>query len=469
LHIIAVSINHHTAPVEFREKFAIPDDRLPEALHRLRQLNSILEGVIVSTCNRMEIYAVVDRLFVCAHHLREFLESWFGVPRMDFVNHIQIFEDWDAVRHLFRVTCGLESMIIGETQILGQIRDAFLLAQKEKATGTMFNTLFKQAVTLAKRAHTETNISDNPVSVSYAAVELGKRILGDYRHKNIMIIGAGKMGELTFKHLSTAGVGRVVVANRTIAKAEELAREWNGIACRIEEVPAKLAEHDIDIVISSTGSQHYVLTRSQVEPLMEKRPERPLFLIDIAVPRDLDPAIAGIGNVHLYDIDDLSSIVESNMRLRERESAKVEAMIEAEIEAFRQWYNMQEVVPVIRALQEKADAIHRETMESLMRKLPDLSERELKVIRKLSKSIVNQLLHEPILRIKEMAAGQHGKEALEMFTHFFALEERLGRETRAAAELSSSREFRDMIDRKIAAEMAKTFSVPTQLKVSAHG
>lgn len=463
MHIIAVSVNHQTAPVEFRERFAIPDDRLPEALHRLKQMNSILEGVIVSTCNRMEIYAVVDRYHVCAHHIREFMESWFGVPRRDFVNHIQIFEDDNAIRHLFRVTCGLESMILGETQILGQIRDAFLLAQREKTTGSMFNTLFKQAVTVAKRAHTETSISDNAVSVSYAAVELGKQVLGDYERKNIMIIGAGKMGELTVKHLHAAGAGKVVVANRTLAKAKELADKFDGIACYIDEVPAKLAEHDIDVVISSTGSQHYVLTRLQIEQVMRKRPDRPLFMIDIAVPRDLDPAAAEVGNVHLYDIDDLQGIVQSNLQLRQREADKVADMIEAEIEAFRQWYNMQEVVPIIRALQEKAAVIHQETMESLMKKLPDLNERELKVIRKLSKSIVNQMLHEPILRIKEVAAERDGKEALEIFTHLFALEEWI-EQGRTPAKQPAKPQVK-----KGFAEKAQSLALPSMLEVSAHG
>lgn len=463
MHIIAVSLNHHTAPVEFREKFAIPDERLPEALHRLKQANSVLEGVIVSTCNRMEIYAVVDRHHVCAHHIREFMESWFGVPRRDFVQYIQIFEDQEAIRHLFRVTCGLESMIIGETQILGQIRDAFLLAQREKATGTLFNRLFKQAITVAKRAHTETSISDNAVSVSYAAVELGKQVLGDYRGKNVMIIGAGKMGELTVKHLHAGGASKVVVANRTLTKAEELARRWDGIACYADEVPKLLAEHEIDIVISSTGSQGYVLTRSQIEGVLRNRLKRPLFMIDIAVPRDLDPAIAELDQVFLYDIDDLQGIVQSNLQLRERESRKVEGMIEEEMEAFRQWYNMQAVVPVIRALQEKASTIHRETMESLMKKLPDLDERELKVIRKLSKSIVNQMLHEPILRIKEMAAERHGDQALELFTHIFALEDWIAQEQSAGARLASPP------DKKRIQDMAQALAMAALQKVPAHG
>ncbi len=324
---------------------------------------------------------------------------------------------------MFRVTSGLDSMVIGETQILGQVRDAFMLAQAEKATGTIFNTLFKQAITLAKRAHSETSIGENAVSVSYAAVELGKRIFGHFADKTVMIIGAGKMSELTVKHINASGARRVIVANRTYERAEELARKFDGIACSMEEVQDRLRE--VDIVISSTGAAHFVLTREQVLAAMNKRKSRPLFMIDIAVPRDLDPEIIDVPNVFLYDIDDLQGIVESNLEQRRMEAAKIEQMIREEMDGFEQWYKTLGVGPVIQALREKAARIHEETMDSMMKKLPDLDERELKVIRKLTKSIVNQMMRDPILRIKDMAAERNGEEALRMFTRIFALEELL--------------------------------------------
>jgi glutamyl-tRNA reductase len=423
MHIIAVSLNHHTAPVEVRERFTFSDERLPEALNRLKQTKSILEGVIVSTCNRTEIYAVVDRLHMCGHYIRGFMENWFGISRDQFVQYLSIHEDQDAIKHLFRVTCGLDSMMIGETQILGQVRSSFLTAQKEAATGTLFNMLFKQAITLAKKVHTETGIGESAVSVSYAAVELGKRIFGDYHHKSVMIIGAGKMGELTVKHLHTNGASKVIVANRTLARAEELATRWNGIACSIDNVRSMITEHGVDIVISSTGAEGYVLTKEQMDEVMRARSNKPLFVIDIAVPRDFDPEIAKSGQVFLYDMDDLQAIVESNVNLRRREGEKVEELIKQEIKVFQQWYRLLGVSPVIRALQEKAALIHKETMDSLIKKLPDLEERELKVIHKLSKSIVNQMLHDPILRIKELAAERHGDDSVKMFSHLFALEE----------------------------------------------
>lgn len=420
MHIIAVGLNYRTAPVEVREQFAFDESLLPRALQQLKDTKSILECVIVSTCNRMEIYAVVDRLYMCGHYVRNFLETWFGIPRERMKDYLYIYEDRQAIEHLFRVTCGLDSMVIGETQILGQVRDFFLKAQKEKATGTMFNTLFKQAVTLAKRAHSETSIGENPVSVSYAAVELGKRIFGDFRGKTVLIVGAGKMSELTLKHLTAGGAEKVVVINRTFEKAAELASKMNGIARPIERLNEELAQ--ADIVISSTGAPGYVLNRETVAKAMQGRRSRPLFMIDIAVPRDIDPDIASLANVYLYDIDDLELIVETNLNERRKEAAKIETMIDKEIEAFNQWYKLLGVSPAIRALQDKAVAIHEETMNSLLNKLPDLDEREMKVIRKLSKSMLNQMMRDPIMRVKELAGERKGDEAVQMFTHLFALE-----------------------------------------------
>jgi len=420
MHIIAVGLNYRTAPVEIREKFAFMAEELASALQRLRQTNSILECVIVGTCNRTEIYAVVDRMTLCGHYIREFMENWFGVSRHNFNKHLYIYEDRQAVEHLFRVTSGLDSMVIGETQILGQVRDAFLLAQQEKTTGTLFNTLFKQSITLAKRAHSETSIGENAVSVSYAAVELGKRIFGSYANKTVVIIGAGKMSELTAKHLHAGGVRKVLVVNRTSSRAKELADKFHGIACSMDQLADCLAE--ADIVISSTGASKIVLTKADVQRVLPKRKSRPLFMIDIAVPRDLDPAIGDLANVYLYDIDDLHSIVDSNLAERRKEAVKIEGMIAEGIAAFEQWYKMIGMGPVINALQTKANRIHEDTLESILNKLPELDERQVKVIRKLTKSIVTQMLRDPIQRVKEMAGEKKGDEALELFTQFFALE-----------------------------------------------
>ncbi|MBQ4900583.1 glutamyl-tRNA reductase [Paenibacillus sp. Marseille-P2973] len=433
MHIVVVGLNYRTAPVEVRERFSFAEKDMPQALQELLRTKSVLEGVIIATCNRTEIYVVVDRLHMCGYFIRSFMEKWFGISREEFTKHLYMYEDEQAIRHLFRVACGLDSMVLGETQILGQVRSAFLLSQSEKATGTWFNMLFKQAVTLSKRAHSETAIGESAVSVSYAAVELGKRVFGSFSGKRVLILGAGKMSELTAKHLSGAGAEEVIVANRTFARAQELASKFSGTPCSMQEAMQRLEE--VDILISSTGAEGYVITSAQVAQSMKQRPDRPLFMIDIAVPRDIDPAISELQNVFLYDIDDLEGIVESNMEMRRGEALKIEDMIEEEISSFANWLQTLGVKPVIRALQEKSSSIHESTLESLFNKLPELDERQRKVIRRLTKSIINQMMHDPINRIKELAGEENGAEALNMFTQIFSLEEQM--ERLAESEMAS--------------------------------
>lgn len=395
------------------------EDMLPRALKTLKQTINIQECVIVNTCNRMEIYTVVDSQ-MCGRYIYEFVERWFGLSYEQFFKHLYMHEDQEAIRHLLRVTSGLDSMVVGETQILGQVRNAFLLAQKMETTGPIFNSLFRRAVTFAKRAHTETKINENPVSISYAAVEMGKFILGGYTGKSVMIIGAGKMSELTLKHLCAHGADQLTIVNRTFERAVELASHFAGQASDFTRLTELMEQSDV--VISSTGAQDMIMTADQMELIMRKRPERPLFLIDIAVPRDFDPQIKSIPNVFLYDIDELESIVENNLQDRQKEVDKIEKMIGLEIEQFEQWHRTIEVAPMIQALQLKANTIHEHTMQDLANKLPDLSAREMKLIRKLSKSIVNQIVRDPILQIKDLSTGRDRDRAIELFTRFFALE-----------------------------------------------
>ncbi|WP_088548570.1 glutamyl-tRNA reductase [Paenibacillus aquistagni] len=421
MHVVVVGMNYRTAPVEIRERFALSEQQLTDALQQLLQVQSVSECVIVSTCNRTEWYVVVDRMHMCGHDIRHFMEQWYGVERRIFTPYLYIHESERAIEHLFRVTAGLDSMVVGETQILGQIRQAFLHAQEQGATGTCFNHVFKQAITFAKRAHAETSINDNAVSVSYAAIELGKRIFGTFAGKKVLILGAGKMSELTVKHLYSQGAAEVMVANRTLQRAEELAEQYQGRACTLEKMDMLLPE--ADIVISSTGSPSYVLRAQDVEKVMKQRRTRPLFLIDIAVPRDLDPAIGEVSNVFLYDIDDLEGIVQSNLEQRDKAAHIIEDMIEMEIVEYRQWLKMLGIHPLIRSLQTKANRIHEDTLDSMFKKLPDLSEREAKVIRQLTKSMLNQMMQDPILQLKDLAAGKNGADAMHYFAELFALEE----------------------------------------------
>lgn len=423
MHIVVVGMNYRTAPVDLREKFTISTDDLSQALLDLKHTKGILECVIVATCNRTEIYAVVNQSNPCADDISGFMEKQFGIPKQQFRKYIYMHEKQKAIEHLFRVTSGLDSMIVGETQILGQVKDSFFMAQKLNTTSTLFNGLFKQAITFAKRAYNETSVGDHPISVSYAAVEIGKQVLGSYTGKKAMIIGAGEMSELTIKHLISSGVKEVYVINRTFDKAAELAGQCGGTAYLWDQLLERLVE--ADIVISSTSATGYILTKDMLETTLNDRNSRPLYLMDIAVPRDIDPAITELPNMFLHDIDDLQLLVESNLSKRREEAQKIEGLIDSQLVEYDTWVQTLDVVPVIQALHSKAKTLHEDTMESLFKKLPDLEEREVKVIRKLTKSIINQMLQDPILRIKEMSADRNKDEALSFFTKIFALEEHM--------------------------------------------
>jgi glutamyl-tRNA reductase len=421
MHILVVGINYKTAPVEIRERLTFNPNELGEAMKRLQTKKSILENIIISTCNRTEVYAVVDQLHTGRYYMKEFLSEWFQMEQEEFVPYLFIYEQEGAINHLFNVACGLNSMVLGETQILGQVRTSFLLGQEEKTTGTVFNHLFKQAVTLAKRAHSETDIGANAVSISYAAVELAKKIFGTLQNKHVLILGAGKMGELAIQNLHSNGVSQVTVINRTFEKAQNLASRFNGEARTLQELQCALVE--ADILISSTGANDFVVTKEMMANVNKMRKGKPLFMVDIAVPRDLDPRLADLDGVFLYDIDDLEGIVEANMKERQKAAAKIRMLIEAEIVEFKQWLNMLGVVPVISALREKALLIQEETMESIERKLPNLTDREKKVLNKHTKSIINQLLKDPILQAKELASQSDADQALDLFVKIFNIEE----------------------------------------------
>lgn len=432
MHTLVIGINYKTAPVEIRERLSFNEADLAVAIKKLNTKKSILENIILSTCNRTEIYAVVDQLHTGRYYIKEFLSEWFGMEQKEFSPFLFVYEDDGAIDHLFNVTCGLNSMVLGETQILGQVRTSFMLAQQEGTTGTVFNQLFKQAITLAKRAHSETDIGANAVSISYAAVELAKKIFGSLANKHVLIFGAGKMGELAAQNLHGNGVKKVTVINRTFEKAQDLANRFSGIARTVAELEKSLAE--ADILISSTGAKDFVISKEMMVKVEKKRKGKPLFLVDIAVPRDLDPRIAELENVFLYDIDDLEGIVEANLQERKKAAEKIMLMIEKEIVEFKQWLGTLGVVPVISALREKAHVIQSETMVSLERKLPNLSDRDIKVLNKHTKSIINQLLKDPILQAKELAARPDADQALDLFMKIFNIEELVKEQHSKAAE-----------------------------------
>jgi glutamyl-tRNA reductase len=419
MHIIVVGLNYKTAPIEVRERVSFQEETLQAAMATLQKKKSILENIIVSTCNRTEIYAVVDQLHTGRYYIKNFISEWFQIDPEQIVPYLFIYENEAACQHLMKVTCGLDSMVLGETQILGQVRNSFLTAQEIETSGTVFNQLFKQAITLAKKAHSETEIGSNAVSVSYAAVELAKKIFGSLDGKHVLVLGAGKMGELAMKNLQGNGATKITVINRTYEKAQAVAERYHGSARTMNELQCALL--DADIVISSTGANHYVITKDLMEHVDRLRKGKPLFMVDIAVPRDLEPSISDIPGVFLYDIDDLEGIVEANLAERKKAAEAIYLMIEEEIVEFNHWLNMLGVVPIISALREKALAIQAETMESIERKMPNLTEREKKILNKHTKSIVNQLLKDPILQVKEMAGSKDAERSLELFKKIFNL------------------------------------------------
>jgi len=432
MHTIVVGVNYRTAPVEIREKLSFVEAELPNAMQALQDQKSVLENVIVSTCNRTEIYATVDQLHTGKYYVKQFLANWFDIPLESLSNYLFVHEDDQANNHLFRVTAGIDSMVLGETQILGQVKKSFLNGQENGTTGTVFNQLFKQAVTFAKRAHAETAIGENAVSVSYAAVELGKKIFGSLNHKHVVILGAGKMGELAIQNLHGSGASKVTVINRTFEKAKELATKFDGTAKPMDELQCALLE--ADILISSTASTEYVIDLELMQFVERLRKGKPLFMVDIAVPRDLDPRIGDLPNVFLYDIDDLQGIVEANLAERERAAEQINQMIDKEIIQFNDWVTTLGVVPIIAALRQKANTIQSETMASIENKMPNLTDRERKILSKHTKSIVNQLLKEPILQVKELSVDKNPAKQLQLFQQIFGIEEDVQKEVALQAE-----------------------------------
>lgn len=450
MHTIVVGLNYKTAPVEIREKLSFIESELPQAMEALQKQKSILENVIVSTCNRTEIYAVVDQLHTGRHFVKQFLANWFDLPVETFSSYLTIREEDEAIEHLFKVTAGIDSMVLGETQILGQVKKSFLSGQEIGTTGTVYNQLFKQAVTFAKRAHNETAIGENAVSVSYAAVELAKKIFGSLQRKHVAILGAGKMGELAIENLYGSGVGKVTVINRTFEKAESLAAKFHGEAKSMKELQCSLLE--ADILITSTGATDYVIDYELMQFVERLRKGKPLFMVDIAVPRDIDPQVGDLPNVFLYDIDDLQGIVEANLAERERAAADITDMIGNEVVQFKDWVATLGVVPVISALRKKANRIQEETMTSIENKMPDLTERERKILSKHTKSIINQLLKEPILQAKEMANSPKANEQLRLFQQIFGIED--------AVEAEVQEMTKQELERKERAEASPTSVEP---------
>lgn len=416
--ILLLGVNHKTADVEIRECLALKSHQAPLLLLG-SQVGKADELLFLSTCNRVEVLTASERPENAVSALKEFWCGNAGVRREDLDSSLYVHTNEDAIRHLFRVAASLDSMVVGEPQILGQLKDAFRKALDAKTAGPILNRLLNKAFSVAKLVRTETNIAGHAVSISYAAVELAKKIFGDLKGKHALLIGAGEMAELAAQHLLSAGAGKIVVANRTLSRAVELARNLGGSAVSLDEIESALVE--ADIVISSTGAPGIVLHQEQVRKVMRPRRHRLLFLIDIAVPRDIDPEVNGIDNVYLYDIDDLKGVVDANKAEREKEAVKAERMIETEVIKFLSWMEGLDVVPVIQCLQDKAEAVRQREIERSKSRLSGLSGEQMEAVDVLTRSIVQKILHDPIVHLKKHAREEDITSLLDGVTRLFQL------------------------------------------------
>ncbi len=399
MNILVVGLNHKTADVDIREKLAFNGQKLEEGLQSIKTLPDVKEAVILSTCNRVEIYAVVTNAETAHEAIKNFISEFHGIDRSALETSLYAYEDINAVRHVFRVASSLDSMIVGEPQILGQIKDAFDFSLQKKATGILLNKLMKKTISVAKRIRTETKIAENAVSISFAVVELAKKIFTDLSTKSFMLLGAGEMAELTARHLMSSGVGDVLIANRTYESGEKLAKEFNGRVVRFDDFIHEIV--NTDIVICSTGASKYVLMKEQMHKVMKERRHKPVFIIDISVPRNIDPKINDIDNVYLYDVDDLHGIVDTNRLERQKEAEKAEGIIAQEIETFQKWLASLDSVPTVVALRDRADAVKKEEIEKLLNKLPRLGEKERDAVEYMANAIINKLIHPPTAALKE--------------------------------------------------------------------
>jgi glutamyl-tRNA reductase len=407
--LILVGLNHRTAPVDVRERLSVSDTKLADTLVSLRMLEGVEGATMLSTCNRVEA-VVSTRDEDVITHIVDWLAERADSDRTELEKHLYVLRHGDVVKHLFRVASGLDSMIVGEPQIGGQVRQSFQLAHEIGTLDALLTQLFEQTMRVAKRVRTDTGIGEHAVSVPYAAVELAKKIFGKLRGLQVLLLGAGEMGELTAEHLAQQHVRQVFVANRSHQRAVELAQRFSGQAVNYEAVDEQLPA--CDIVIASTAAPHYVIDAAQVERALEFRRGRNLFLIDLSVPRNLDPEIAQIDGAYLYNIDDLQHVAEQNLDRRHQKAGDAEAIVRAEVDAFRRRLVAQDAVPTILELQQRLESIRSGELEKCLRKVGPVTAEQRAAIEMLSTQLVNKILHYPILQLKEASDEPQERESL---------------------------------------------------------
>lgn len=421
LDIVLLGLNHKTAPVELRENLAFSKDETSAALKALQESPALSEAILISTCNRVELLMATEDKPNAMDAVKLLLADFKKLPVPDFENALYIHDGDDAVRHIFRVASSLDSMVVGEPQILGQIKEAYQTATINKTSGVLLNKLLHRTFFVAKRVRNETGIGDHAVSISYAAIELGRKIFGTLEGKKVLLIGAGEMAELAVEHLIRNRTGDIIVANRTFERGVKLANKFKGKAVRFEEIADCLQR--VDIIISSTGSPDYIVTRDQVKGVMHSRRNSPLFFIDIAVPRDIDPEINRLTNSYIYDIDDLKGVIDNNIESRNKEAIKGERIVDEAVIRFRQWYDNMDVVPTIVALRDKMDNIARSEVKKTLQTLNHLSDYDCQAINRMTNAMINKILHDPTLLLKRNSSHGDKSVYLDITRQLFKLDE----------------------------------------------
>lgn len=401
--IILLGLNYKSAPVEIREKVSMSKSSIQKNAEQLQQLAGVDGIAILSTCNRTEFYLDARDDAQAVDAMLQFISAYSAYPLDVLTQHLYRMKGRTAVEHLFTVAAGLDSMILGESQIQGQVQDAYNFALEYNLSDNVLNTLLMNALTLGKRVRTETYIDRQAVSISSAAVELAKQELGTLENKTVLIVGAGDTSELAARHLVSNGISSVIVANRTFDRAKRLADEFGGKAIRLDHFGLYL--ESADIVISCTASPHYIMGKKDVEPIIAHR-SKPLLFMDIAVPRDIDPAVAELDNVFLYDIDDMQNVVAQNLEGRQREAVKARVIVEEEVENFFFWMDSLLVVPTIVRLRAQAEEIKKREVEKALRRIDHVTPREKKIVEQLAHAIVSQWLHKPMYNLRYLA-GSH--------------------------------------------------------------
>jgi len=421
MNLLLIGTSHKSAPLEVRERFAIPESKIPDALRILSGEPEVEEALILSTCNRVEIVLSLQDGAEGLEIFRRFVHKFYNLNHDEFAHCFYAHHDYEAVRHLFRVASGLDSMVVGEPQVLGQVKKAYSLAKEAGAARNTLDTIFNRVFNVAKRVRTETHVAEASVSVSSAAVELAEQVFGDLHGKTVMIIGAGQMGELAARHLVSKGAATVLVSNRTYEHAVVLAEELKGLAIRFNEIWDAMKR--ADIVISSTGCPHAIITRADMESLMASRANRPLFLVDIAVPRDIDPGVREIPGCTLANIDGLKEVTQHNLRQREEATGAADRIVEEEMAAFRERQEAQRVAPTIVSLRQRVEAIRQSELARTRALFGQLTPEQEEALELVTQSLVNKILHTPFTELKQAAARPDRSQFLGVVRSIFRLEE----------------------------------------------